>query len=293
MANPIKFFTISLIFSFLYFSKIYGQKEEKSLLYEISGNGLSQPSYIFGTIHVICKDDFFLPEVVKSKFASAQQVYLEIDMDDPSMMTEMQKNMMMPDGKTLKTIMSETDYTKVAKFFKDSLKTNIAFMDGMKPFILSSMSIPSMLGCPMQGYEEVFVKMAQEQKKDVKGLELVQEQFDAVDKMGMEKQADLMLVKMVDNWTEGKKELKQLIKDYKKQDIEALLADITNSPTSDAGFEKDLLETRNANWVPRMATIMKEKTTFFGVGAGHLGGAKGVLALLKKQGYTVKAVTKN
>ncbi|MEA5256185.1 TraB/GumN family protein [Arcicella aquatica] len=293
MANPIKFFTISLIFSFLYFSKIYGQKEEKSLLYEISGNGLSQPSYIFGTIHVICKDDFFLPEVVKSKFASAQQVYLEIDMDDPSMMTEMQKNMMMPDGKTLKTIMSETDYTKVAKFFKDSLKTNIAFMDGMKPFILSSMSIPSMLGCPMQGYEEVFVKMAQEQKKEVKGLELVQEQFDAVDKMGMEKQADLMLVKMVDNWTEGKKELKQLIKDYKKQDIEALLADITNSPTSDAGFEKDLLETRNANWVPRMVTIMKEKATFFGVGAGHLGGAKGVLALLKKQGYTIKPVTKN
>jgi len=76
-------------------------------------------------------------------------------MDDPSMMTEMQKYMMMPDGKTLKTIMSEPDYKKVAKFFKDSLKTNIAFMDSMKPFILSSMTIPSMLGCPMQGYEEV------------------------------------------------------------------------------------------------------------------------------------------
>jgi len=290
MANPIKFFMISLVFSFLYFGKIYGQKDEKSLLYEISGNGLSQPSYVFGTIHAICKDDFFLPEVVKSKFSASQQIYLEIDMDDPSMMTEMQKYMMMPDGKTLKTIMSEPDYKKVAKFFKDSLKTNIAFMDSMKPFILSSMTIPSMLGCPMQSYEEVFVKMAQEQKKEVKGLELVKEQFDALDNMGMEKQADLMLVKMVDNWSLGKSELKTLIKDYKKQDIEALLKDMTSSSTADVAFEKDLLENRNRNWIPRMAIIMKEKPTFFGVGAGHLGGEKGVIALLKKQGYTVKAV---
>jgi len=108
--------------------------------------------------------------------------------------------------------------------------------------------------------------------------------------MGMEKQADLMLVKMVDNWSLGKSELKTLIKDYKKQDIEALLKDMTSSSTADVAFEKDLLENRNRNWIPRMATIMKEKPTFFGVGAGHLGGEKGVITLLKKQGYTVKAV---
>ncbi len=292
MTNAIKFFTISLIFSSLYFTKVYGQKEEKSLFYEISGNGLAKPSYIYGTIHAICKDDFFLPAVVKSKFSETEQVYLELDMDDPAMMTEMQKNMMMPAGKTLKTIMKEADYQKVAKFFKDSLKTNIAFMDGMKPFILSSLTIPSMLGCPMQSYEEVFVKMAQEQKKDVKGLELVKEQFDALDNMGMEKQAELMLVKMVDNWTDGKREFRKMINDYKNQDLDALLKDITTSPTSDVSFQKDLLENRNNNWIPRMNAIMKEKSSFFGVGAGHLAGDKGVIALLKKQGYTVKAITK-
>jgi len=59
---------ISLVFSFLYFGKIYGQKDEKSLLYEISGNGLSQPSYVFGTIHAICKDDFSFLKLLKVSF---------------------------------------------------------------------------------------------------------------------------------------------------------------------------------------------------------------------------------
>ena len=290
MINSIKFFAIALIFSSLYFTKVYAQKEDKSLLYEISGNGLSKPSYIFGTIHVICKDEFFMPQVVKDKFATTEQVYLELDMDDPSMMTEMQKSMMMTDGKTLKSIMSEADYQKVATFFKDSLKTNIAMMNSFKPFVLSSMTIPVMLGCPMQGYEEVFVKLAKEQNKEIKGLEMVKEQFDAIDNMGMEKQAQLMLVKMVDNWTKGKMEMKTMIKNYRNQDIEALLKDMANASTADANFEKDLLENRNRNWIPRIDAIVKTKPTFFGVGAGHLGGKTGVLALLKKQGYTVKAI---
>jgi len=36
--------------------------------------------------------------------------------------------------------------------------------------------------------------------------------------------------------------------------------------------------------------MMKDKSTFFAVGAGHLGGPKGVINLLKSAGYKVKAV---
>jgi uncharacterized protein len=290
MTNPIKLFLISLIFSSLYFTQIYGQKEEKSLLYEISGNGLAQPSYIYGTIHIICKDDFVMTEATKQKFAEAQQVYLEIDMDDPKMMPEMMKSMYMTDGSTLKTLLSEADYQKVSLFFKDSLKTNIGTMDKMKPFVLSSMTIPKLISCPSQSYEETFVKMAKNESKEVLGLETVQEQFGALDKMGMKKQADLMLVKMIENWNEGKQELKQLISDYKNQDIEAMFEDMSKSKSMDAEFESDLLANRNQNWIPKIQKITKEKPTFFAVGAGHLGGKKGVIALLRESGFTVKAI---
>ena len=290
MTNPVKLFLISLIFSSLYFTQIYGQKEEKSLLYEISGNGLSQPSYLYGTIHIICKDDFVMTEVTKQKFSEAQQVYLELDMDDPKIMPEMMKSMYMTDGSTLKTLMSEADYQKVSQFFKDSLKTNIEMLDKMKPFVLSSMTIPKLIACPSQSYEETFLKMAQKDNKEVLGLETVEEQFDALDKMGMKKQADLMLVKMIENWNDGKQELKQLIKDYKNQDVEAMYEDMTKSKTMDTQFEEDLLVSRNKNWISKIQKIIKEKSTFFAVGAGHLGGKKGVITLLRNEGFTVKAV---
>ncbi|MCU0467881.1 MAG: TraB/GumN family protein [Arcicella sp.] len=290
MTNSIKLFIISLLFSTFYFTQLYGQKEDKSLLYEISGNGLTQPSYLYGTIHIICKDDFVMTEATKQKFTEAQQVYLELDMDDPKMMPDMMKSMYMTDGSTIKNLLSESEYQKVSQFFKDSLKINIGAMDKMKPFVLSSMTLPKMLSCPTQSYEETFVKMAKAEKKEILGLETVDEQFGAMDKMGMKKQADMMLVQMVDNWNDGKKLIHNMIEDYKKQDIELLLEDMAKSKSSNTEFQKDLLENRNENWIPRIAKIAKEKPTFFAVGAGHLGGEKGVVALLKKQGYSVKAV---
>jgi uncharacterized protein len=290
MTNPIKLFLISVIFSSLYFTKIYAQKDDKSLLYEISGNGLTQPSYIYGTIHLICKSDFIMTEATKQKFETSQQVYLEIDMDDPSMMSEMQKNMMMTDGSTLKTLMSESDYQQVAAFFKDTLKTNIGMMAKMKPFVLASFALPKMLSCPTQSYEESFMKMAGEQHKEILGLETIKDQFDALDKMGMKEQANLMLVQMVQNWNENKNEFGSMIAHYKSQDVDLMMEDMTKSKMSNKSFEKDLLETRNNNWIPKISKIASEKPTFFAVGAGHLGGEKGVVALLRKQGFTVKAV---
>jgi uncharacterized protein len=290
MTNPIKLFLISVIFSSLYFTKIYAQKDAKSLLYEISGNGLTQPSYLYGTIHIICKSDFIMSEATKQKFGMSQQVYLELDMDDISMMSEMQKNMMMNDGSTLKTLMSDSDYRQVASFFKDTLKTNIGMMAKMKPFVLASFALPKMLSCPTQSYEESFMKMAGEQHKEILGLETVKDQFDAIDKMGMKEQADLMLVEMVKNWNENKTDFGTMISHYKSQDVDLMMEDMTKSKMSNKSFEKDLLETRNNNWIPKISKIASEKPTFFAVGAGHLGGEKGVIALLRKQGFTVKAV---
>ena len=290
MTNPIKLFLISLIFSSLYFTQLYGQKEDKSLLYEISGNGLAQPSYLYGTIHIICKDDFLMTEATKQKFSETQQVYLEIDMDDPKMMPDMMKSMYMTDGSTIKTLLSEPDYQKVSQFFKDTLKMNIATMDKMKPFILGSMTVTKLLSCPTQSYEETFMKMAKTENKEILGLETVQDQFSAMDKMGMKKQADMMLVKLVDDWADGKQKFKQLITNYKNQDVEALLEVMTKSKSMDSDFENDLLIIRNQNWIPKIQQITKEKPTFFAVGAGHLGGKKGVIALLRDAGFTVKAV---
>ena len=51
-----------------------------------------------------------------------------------------------------------------------------------------------------------------------------------------------------------------------------------------------MLKNRNQNWISRIEKIAKGKSTFFGVGAAHLGGQQGVIALLRKAGFTVEAV---
>jgi uncharacterized protein YbaP (TraB family) len=56
------------------------------------------------------------------------------------------------------------------------------------------------------------------------------------------------------------------------------------------GYEDLLLVTRNKNWIPVMGEMMKTQPVFFAVGAGHLGGKNGVIALLRQEGYTVVPV---
>ena len=58
---------------------------QNSLLWKISGNGLSAPSYLYGTIHITC--DATLDAATRSAMDKTQQLYLELDMDDESMMT--------------------------------------------------------------------------------------------------------------------------------------------------------------------------------------------------------------
>jgi hypothetical protein len=76
---------------------------------------------------------------------------------------------------------------------------------------------------------------------------------------------------------------------YKDQDIEGMQRQASEDPEI-AGFEQILLINRNRNWIPVMERMMAEKPTFFAVGAGHLGGANGVLQLLKTAGYTVEPI---
>jgi uncharacterized protein len=290
MTNPIKFFCISLIFSSLYFTKVYAQ-EEKTLLWEVSGNGLSQPSYLYGTVHAICDQDFFVKESIKTNFQKTEQLFLEIDMDDPKTMTNLMKGIYMTDGTKLKSLFSESDYQKVAKFYKDSAQMNLDGVQNMKPFMLMSFLIPKISGCSPKSYEAYLMALAKEQKKEVLGLETAETQMAALDKLGIPKQAEAML-KMVDEkeWAKGKTGIKKLISDYKNQDLDALYKDVSDVSQYGKDFEKALLEDRNKAWIPVIRKASAEKSTFFAFGSGHLGGANGVIKLLRKEGFSVTAV---
>jgi len=261
------------------------------LLWKISGNGLEQPSYLYGTIHIIGTKDFRMTDATQAAFAATEQVALELDMDDPSMAMAMMQGGMMKDDKTLADLVSEEEYKMIRQFLVDSAglpENALGMMERMQPMLLASVFYPHMLDGQMKSYEQEFVAMAQKDSIEVLGLETVQSQLSMVEKIPYDKQAEMVVSFATDYETE-KKRIYELIATYVAEDLDGLYQLVAESEEM-GEYQEFMLDERNRNWIEPMGTMAKEKPTFFAVGAGHLWGEQGVIALLREAGYTVEPV---
>ena len=260
-----------------------------TLLWKISGKGLAQPSYLYGTIHLICPTEMQISESVKQAFSETQQVVMELDMDSPTMAQEMQRDIMMSGGQNLQQLLSAADYAAVGNYLQTKAGLPIEKIGTVKPFILSSMLYPVLLGCTPASYEAAFVKLAQEQKKEVLGLETVDEQLGFFEKIPYGEQSK-MLADMVNQEVAAKQELQLMMALYKTQNVEGLRGLMSKSLFGFQKYEDLLLDSRNQRWIAGISQQATAKSTFFALGAAHLGGPKGVLALLRQQGYQIQPV---
>ncbi|MNS29687.1 TraB family protein [compost metagenome] len=150
--------------------------------------------------------------------------------------------------------------------------------------------IKMMNGCKTESYEMNFVKMAKEQQKEVLGLETVKEQMNILELMPVKQQADELL-KSVKEYASYKIYFQQLIDAYKAHDPDKIYQLSTEGEFASTARDNEILiNSRNKRWVAKIVKIVAEKPTFFAVGIGHLGGPQGVIALLRKRGYSVEPV---
>ena len=265
------------------------QTNENSLLWKISGNGLAKPSYLFGTIHITC--DASLSDKVKKAMDTTEQLCLELDMDDPNMQNEMISKMMMKDGVTMKSLASTEDFKIVDEFLKAQLGYPAEVLNSFKPFMISAMLYPKMLACEMQSVETELMKISKTQNEEVIGLESIAEQMEVFDKISYQDQMDELVKTAKSNLKRDTEEMTEMLALYKSENIEAMFdftAKSENVMTSK--YSDVMLSNRNNNWISRIDKIAKSKSTFFGVGAAHLGGEQGVIVLLRKAGFKVEAV---
>jgi uncharacterized protein YbaP (TraB family) len=281
--------TIQFLLLLLFVTNSAFAQNEKSLCWKISGHGLQKPSYIYGTIHIACPNDIIIPEPVKTAFGSSEQVYLEIKMDDPEMMAKMQPKMMLPQGHNIKELLTAEDYKTIDAHLTAKMGAGLTQLGIMKPFAIFTMVMASMLPCSSQGYETAFMTLAKEQKKEISGLETIEYQLSLFGKIP-DKELVHITTDMIKKKDVFDKELTQLMEFYKKQEIDSLLTLMNSSEWNFKGFEDDFVYNRNSNWASQIPKLAVEKSTFFAVGAAHLGGDRGVLQLLRKAGYTIKPV---
>lgn len=276
----------------------------KSVLWEVSGKDI-KTSYIFGTMHLMPKDDFLIDTPTKKSFDAAEQVVFEIDMkemENPMVLMGVMGKMIMPGDTTIKDLITDEDY-KLLKSKFDASGLPLEMMQNMKPMFLSMLTDGDALKGGLSGapgaddgktktmsYELEFSKLAKTEKKSTAGLETMDFQLGLFDSIPLKAQAD-MLVEGLKNKSDGKDEMKDMVKIYLDKDIEkmsGLISADKSSKNGMASFEAMFLDNRNRNWISKIEKLMHDKSSFIAVGAAHLGGAKGVLNLLKLKGYTIK-----
>ena len=268
-----------------------GTEVTKTLLWEITGNGLEQPSFIFGTIHIICEEDFLMTDVMKRSFDKTEQLVLEIDMDDQSAMAEVQQKMMDLKGIDYKGKMDGGVYKKLDSLLVANVGMGMQVGRMMKPIALMSVAYLSLLDCgEPTGYEEEFMKLSKEAEMEVLGLETGLSQLAIFDDIPLEEQIGWINELLAESG-EAKQQFEEMTRVFLEQDVEALYDSYKDYPEYEK-YEDALLTNRNNDWIPKIEAMAKEKPSFFAVGAMHLGGENGVLKLLRDKGYTVKGVIK-
>lgn len=263
----------------------------QTLLWKITGKGLEKPSYLFGTMHILCEKDAVLSDNAKKAIANTEVVYFEADMDDMQEMMSAMKAMKMKNGVTLKSLLSNEDYEKVKKYFSETGQGMVfTVMQDFKPLMLSTMMQVKTLDCQKTiAMEQVVMKEAKLEKKDIEGLETLAYQASLFDSIPYSLQAK-QLLDVVNKVYDVNNETSRLVEAYKRQDLKAIEAITDDEQWGMDNYLELLIYKRNHNWVQKLNSILSSKAVFIAVGAGHLPGKQGLIELLRKEGYTVSPV---
>jgi hypothetical protein len=275
------------------------------LLWKIEKSGVA-PSWLFGTMHVTDPRVTALPPAAQTAFDSAGTVVIEtVEILDPvkaqaALLTKPELTMF-TDGTTLSQLLS-ADETKIIEAELSRRGIPLELVSRMKPWMIAGLvALPACeLARKADGVEFLDIKIANtasDQGKQLLGLESIGEQMAAMADLPMEfhirglvetiKLADLMpdiMATMVDLYLQG--EIAQIMPVI----LAAGPAEMEEDASGYAAFEERIVTMRNHVMAERAAPILDAGNAFIAIGALHLPGKQGVVALLEEAGYTVSAV---
>lgn len=262
------------------------KKKQPQLLWQIDKPGLPGPSYLFGTMHVRDIRAFDYKDLVCEKILCCEAFATEINLNQAELLLG-EQSMDLPDGQTLDHFFSAKKYAKIARFFYKTTGMPIQHFERAKPMMLTNFVTGSLLNNDQPlSLDQFFWKYAENENRILLGIETVEEQIALMARIPLDYQA-AALWSMVKNVSSFRKNLLKLSALYQ----EGNLAKILKSAKKSAGkLRKMMIYDRNEIMAQRIALLVNEQTLFTAVGAGHLGGKKGILKLLKTAGFTLKSV---
>lgn len=263
-------------------------RHAQGLLWRITKED-GEPNYLFGTIHVSDPAITTLPEVVGKALHESEQFVMEA-LPDAEQMLLFSKMMFFNDGQYLFELVEKPIYNKT-KSILSSYHLGPEAVSLMKPwaaFLL--MNYPPDSGDPL---DLVLLSLAKQNGASVAGLESLQEQAQIFSQLNMDEQVKL-LTDTVCHYDVVEEDFSAMKSFYLKRDLAGLYNyaqrhTMSNEPVYKKLMQK-LINDRNTIMAERMQPMLKQGKSFIAIGAMHLAGEDGVLALLEKQGYSVSAI---
>ncbi len=285
--------TICLLCFFLLFScvSVFPQTQSNnSLLWRITGNGLNKPSYLFGTMHVYDKRAFNFKDSLYAFLEQAEGFALEFNPDSANMVIEAYMNGSIKTHQDEKQnfdisssdlkLMQKKITGEKSNLLKDDKKSVVDY------FIARLLASDKKQKDAMNTFMDAFLyQIAKQYDKHMYGLETLNSQIDALNSLSKGLKIK-KFVNLLDKW--DPEEGSPITELYYRENIDSINIFYTNYFTE--ATLNDFLYERNKVMATKMDSLMQFQSLFTAVGAAHLPGDKGIIALLKQKGYTVEPV---
>ena len=264
------------------------------LLWKITGNGLKNPSYLFGTHHLIPIQ--FLDSVpgLYPAFNSTKMVVSEVVLNNLDATPAIRMAALLPDTVTIRGLLSPAEYEFVNQELTNTLRMSLDNLNKMHPSLISKL-YELELYKKYEHFDEntqsdtYFQLVAAKKGIPIAGLETVEQQVKLLFPENIKKETQL-LVASIRNKEMLIQEMREMNRLYREGNLDALevLANQSNKQWNVSEEEnKKLIDDRNINWVKQLPDLIKNNSCFVAVGALHLPGNKGLIKLLKNEGYKV------
>lgn len=288
------FFSAILLLAFLPFkSQAQTAPKQKGLLWEITGNGLKKPSYVYGTMHVSSKLAFHLGDSFFKAMMSCETVAFEQNFDSVIHLWITEKaSAKKADNEVLRRRTNGyfgLNYFKLNTFNKELVQDRLSSETQVANYILKRGDDDNF---EEDAWLDLYIyQMAKRTGKKIAGVEGYEESRKLVDEAynDEDEDEDNSKNKKKINYSTRSKLSAKISPSYRKGEIWML--DSINRTISSEHYLEYMLYKRNENQVRRMDSIMKlGRTLFTAVGCAHLPGKRGVLMLLESMGYKVKPI---
>jgi uncharacterized protein YbaP (TraB family) len=249
-------------------------------------------SWLVGSLHVLTADAYPLPAAMEQAFGRAKTLMEEMDVNNamsPEMIGLVASKGLFTNGDTLESLLPRDTYAKLAqRMATTGLPMDMVKM--MRPWMveltLSASELQRAGFDPQLGVDLYYRRKADESKVALSMLETAAEQIDYLANVPPDVQLT-QLRKTIEEGDAEVKEVREIAAAWRAGDVASIERLLLKGMKESPAFYQSLLVDRNRRWIPRIESCLSTGSCFIVVGAAHMVGSDGLIAMLKQKGYKI------